>query len=65
MALAALPSERRAGKLQGPARDHDAALWRAPVVVFPSRRALFWPSKLAILNGPLSGALIIVGVVFF
>ena len=34
MAPASLSTERRAGGLQGPARDLNAALWRAPVVVY-------------------------------
>lgn len=36
MAPASLPGERRAGGLQGPARDHDTALRGAPVVVYLS-----------------------------
>jgi hypothetical protein len=39
MASAALPGQRGGGGLQSPARDHEAELWRAQVVVHLPDRA--------------------------
>src|SRR3954454_19264813 len=39
MASAALPGRRGGGGLQSPARDHEAELWRAQVVVHLPDRA--------------------------
>ena len=56
MASAALPGQRGGGGLQSPARDHEAELWRAQVVVHlpdraPRRRSAATGSEVYLPSG--------------